>query len=474
MDWDMKIINGTIVTGSDEYKGNIYIKDGQVKLVTSETLDEEADEVVDASGKYVLPGLIDTHIHSRDPGPTYKEDFFYSTRAAAMGGITTVFEMPNTTPPVNDAANFDKQKGNLLKKAHVDFGLWGICLGNLNNSKIAELNEKGVIGFKFFWGYAVHGETFQLMYNYKPGMKDVIPPFDDGEVYAMMEEVAKTEKIFAVHAENNDLIQMLTNRVEERGGRTYEDLLEGRPNLAEVLTVQTGIEMAKATGVRYHVLHVSSGESVEKVRQAQEAGYPVTVETCPHYLFLSNEDYEKVGPHMKVYPPVKYKKDQLAIWEGISDGTISHVCSDHAPHTEAEKDGDLWSIPAGMCGVETMAPLMLNAVNEDKLSLTKFVKLMSEEPAKLFGIYPQKGSLQLGTDADITIVDLKVEKTIKRENLHSKSKVTAYDGFEVKGWPVQTIVRGKTVMKDGQIVGDPGSGKLVTPVKNQSWLNHEM
>ncbi|WP_226037843.1 allantoinase AllB [Aquibacillus saliphilus] len=466
MIWDLKIKNGTIVSGTDIYKADVYVKNGKIGAITSEILAGDVNEQIDVGGNYLLPGLIDTHVHSRDPGPTYKEDFSYSSQAAAAGGITTIFEMPNTTPPVSNGKNFDNQKENLQAKAYVDFGLWAICIGSLNNTNIKELHEKGVIGFKFFWGYAVHKETFQLMYNYKPGMDNVIPPFDDGEVYEMMEEVAKTGKIFAVHAESNELIQKLTARVEKQGGRTYQDLLKGRPNLVEVLTVKKGIEMAKATGVRFHVLHVSSKEAVEAVREAKQQGVPVTVETCPHYLFLSDEDYEKVGPQMKVYPPVKYKKDQDAIWKGIADGTISHVCSDHAPHTEEEKDGDLWSIPAGMCGVESMVPLMLNAVNEGKIEITDIVRLLAEEPAKLFDVYPRKGAIQIGADADFTIVDMKKKSVIKRENLHSKSKVTAFDGFKVTGMPIQTIVRGKTIMKDGIIVGEKGYGKLVTPVNH--------
>ncbi|UOQ84497.1 allantoinase AllB [Gracilibacillus salinarum] len=465
MVWDLKIMNGTIVNASESYQANIFVKDGKITAITSEDLPGETKEVIDAKGKHILPGLIDTHVHSRDPGPTYKEDFAHSTRAAAAVGITTVFEMPNTTPPVSNAVNFDSQNNNLGSKAYVDYGLWGICIGHLNNGDIQDLHKKGVIGFKFFWGYAVHKDTYQLMYNYKPGMEDVIPPFDDGQVYEMMEEVAKTGQLFAVHAESNELIQTLTNRVEESGGRTYEDMIKGRPNVAEALTVSKGIQMAKAAGVRFHVLHVSSEEGLDLVRDAQIKGLPVTVETCPHYLFLSNEDYQDIGPQMKVYPPVKYKKDQDAIWRGIADGTISHVCSDHAPHTEEEKDGDLWSIPAGMCGVESMVPLMLNAVSDKKITLSDIVRLLSEEPAKLFGIYPKKGALHIGADADITIVDMEKQAVIERDKLHSKSKVTAYDGFKVQGMPVQTIVRGNTIMKDGEIVGQKGHGKLIIPAQ---------
>ncbi|GGL44487.1 allantoinase AllB [Sporolactobacillus putidus] len=461
MTWDYVIKNGHIVTPDKLFQAHIYIKDGKIAAISDQQLEGTAKRETDATGKYVLPGLIDIHVHSRDPGPTYKEDFFHSTQAAAAGGITTVFEMPNTTPPTNNVENFRRQVANLTSKAHVDFGVWALCLGHLNNEDIPALHEAGAIGFKFFWGYAINKKTFQLTYNYKPGMNDVIPPFSDGEVYEIFQTVAKTGDVLAIHAEDSSLIQTLTEKVEKSGRRDYDALLEGRPNLAEEITIQMALSFARESDARLHVLHVSTGEGIELVQQAMAKGYPVSAETCPHYLFLSNEDYSKVGPILKVYPPVKYKKDQERLWKGIADGTITIVSSDHAPHTAEEKAGDLWSIPAGMCGTETLAPLMLNAVNEGRLSLQKLTALLSENPAKRFGLYPQKGSLAVGTDADLTIVDMNKETTIKAENLHSKSKVTAFDGYPIKGLPIETIVRGETVMKNGEIVHSP-FGRFVT------------
>lgn len=460
--WDHVVKNGIIYSEGEFIKGHLYMKDGKIAAIASRELEGEAAKETNAKGLYVLPGFIDTHIHSRDPGPTYKEDFYYSTRAAAAGGITTVFEMPNTNPPINTVENLNKQKENLAPKAHVDFCIWGICLGDLNRNEIQPLHKAGVIGFKFFWGYAINSETFQLMYNYKDGDPGVIPPLTDGEVYDMFKEVERTGQILAIHAENNQIIQRLTDKVEAEGRNDYEALLEGRPNLAEELTIQTGITMAKSTGARLHILHVSTAEGVKLIRQAQAEGYPVTSETCPHYLFLSNEDYEEIGPQMKVYPPVKYQKDQKELWKGIKDGTVSIACSDHAPHTEEEKDGELWSIPAGMCGVETLAPLMLDAVSKGIITLKEAVALLSENPAKRYGIFPKKGSLAIGSDADLTLVDMNKEMVIKRDNLHSKSKVSAFDGFKVKGVPVGTIVRGTTVMENHEIVSCP-HGQLVVP-----------
>lgn len=462
--WDHIIKNGTIVTSSSTYEANIYIKDGKILLLSKQDdVIGEAKEITDAKGFYILPGLIDTHVHSRDGGATYKEDFYHSTKAAAAGGVTTIFEMPNTLPTVNNVTNFDRQAMNFAKKANVNFGLWGICLGDINNDALHSLSSAGVIGFKYFWGYAIDKETFQLEYNYSERASHLIPPLDDGEVYDIFETVAKTGKVIAVHAENSELIHRLTKKYAfERDD--YRTFLRTRPNLAEELTIQTAIAMAKATGARLHILHVSTKEGVQLIKQAQEEGYSVTAETCPHYLFLSNNDYERIGSVMKVYPPVKYKSDQDALWEAIIDGTISVISSDHAPHLEEEKQGSLWSIPAGVCGVETMIPLLLNEVSSGKLSLQQVVALTSENPAKLYDIYPTKGAIQIGADADFTIVDMEKSYTIKKEKLHSKSKVTPYDGMKINGMPIMTFVNGTLVMKNGEIV-EERLGKQVYPNK---------
>ncbi|RKD25151.1 allantoinase [Ammoniphilus oxalaticus] len=463
MKWDQIIRGGTLVTSQSEFTANIYIKDGKIAAISQELLEGGANEEIDATGYYVLPGLMDTHIHSRDPGPTHKEDFFTSTQAAAAGGITTVFDMPNTQRTINSAESFHAQVDNLTPKAHVDFGLWAICLGDLNNKELQGLNEAGVIGFKFFWGYAINSKTYQLEYNYTPGMPDVIPPLHDGQVYMIFDEVAKTGKVFAIHAENNDLMQSLTENVANSGRTDYDAFLEGRPPLAEKVTVATGISFAEATGARLHILHVSAGDSVDLIEQAQQQGLPITAETCPQYLFLTNEDYERIGPMMKIYPPIKYRADQERIWQGLQDGVLTIVCSDHAPHTIEEKTGDLWSIPAGMAGVETIIPLLLNAVSEGRLTLQQIVALCSENPAKQYGIYPQKGSFVIGTDADFTIVDMNKTGVIDRQKLHSKSKNSGYHGMEIKGYPVATIVRGHTVMKDGEIISAPIGQVVLSP-----------
>lgn len=274
--------------------------------------------------------------------------------------------------------------------------------------------------------------------------------------------MTKTGKVLAIHAENSELINYLGQKEADDDMNEYDAAVAARPSLAEELTIQTGISFSKALGTRLHILHISSKEGVDLVAQAQGQGLNVTGETCPHYLYLTNEDFDEIGNMMKAYPLVKFEEDKERLWEGIDQGTLSLVCSDHAPHTEEEKTGNFNQIPAGMCGVETLVPLMLNAVSEGQLTLQNIVSLLSSNPSKLFDVYPKKGTLHAGSDADLTIVDMDKEKVIRKEELHSKSKVTAYDGFKVKGLPVATIVNGKIIMSNGEISGIP-SGELVTP-----------
>lgn len=458
--YDLRISNGLIVTGQEIIKADLYVQNSKVAYISLEPM--EAYQTYDANGLYILPGCLDTHVHFRDPGHTHKEDFEHATRAAAVGGMTTVLEMPNTNPPTTDVANMQAKIAGLEPKAYVDYGLWGLCLGEANINDLTNLQNAGTVAFKFFWGYAFDKRNFQLVYNYKPAMTGIIPPLDNGEVYELFEAVGQLGAIIAIHAEDHALVQRMTARVKRSGQRDYEALLMARPNLAEELTVQTAISFSKATGAKLHILHMSTAEGVELVRQAQQRGIQVTAETCPHYLFLDADDYDRVGPAMKVYPPIKRKSDREALWSGLRDGVISVVSSDHAPHTLEEKKGDLFTIPSGMCGVETALPLMLNEVNEGRLALPFVVKVLAENPAKLFNLYPRKGSLNIGADADMVVVDMTKSSTILNEKLHSKQPFTAFDNTLVRGWPVATFLRGQQIVQDGEVIAPP-KGLFIRP-----------
>ena len=463
--YDLALKNGWVVTGEGIHRTNIYVKEGKIAAITD--ADNEAASVQDLAGLYVLPGCIDTHCHFRDPGATQKEDFAHGTRAAAAGGVTTVFDMPNTNPSVLEGADVQKKTEYFSDKAFTDYGIWGLSLGQINLDKLAGMKTAGAAAVKFFWGYAINEKTHALIYNYTPGQPGVIPPLDDGEVYEIFEQIAKNGQILAIHAENSELIHVLTKRNEASGRKDYQALLSSRPALAEVLTVQTALAFSKATGARLHVLHVTSKEGVELIRRAKADGVPVTAETCPQYLMLSADDYDRVGPMIKVYPVIKEKKDQLALWQGLKDGTLDFIASDHAPHLISEKQGSLFDIPSGMCGVESMLTLMLGEVSKGQITLPFVARIMAENPAKIYGL-ATKGRIAVGLDADFAVVDMRETHTIRNEELHSKEPMTAFDGLEVTGWPVRTYLRGQLIMQDRKICEEKPIGQKAPLCHNET------
>ncbi len=460
MVFDLIIQNGSIVTPQSTSRNDIGIIAGKIAVVGN--LDgSEAKERYNAAGKYVFSGFIDEHVHSRDPGLTRKEDFTHSTMSAAAGGVTTILEMPNSIPPVKDAASFHARAHVLESKAYVDFGLWGMVLGDYNRKDLPELAEAGVIGFKFFWGYALDKKTFALIYNFSAS-DDVRMPPDEGEIYDAFQVIGQLHKPVAIHAENSHVITRLTIHELAAGNVDYASFLRSRPSYSEAMTIQSGIFLAKAAGVHLHIVHISSGEGVELIKEARRKGLPITGETCPHYLVLSDEDYPRVTGNMKIYPPVREKHHQNQLWEGIQCGAIQTIGSDHAPHEEKEKKGDIWSVPAGACGVQTLVPLMLNAAAQGRVSLNQVAALLSENPARIWGMYGQKGTLLAGADADITIVDMNVNRTLRKEELFSKNKINPFEGMNVQGTPIAAFVRGIQIMENGKLISGP-IGRLIKP-----------
>ena len=293
-------------------------------------------------------------------------------------------------------------------------------------------------------------------------MQDVIPPLDVGQIYKIFREVAKTGKMVAIHAENFDIINLLTKEVIASGDTSYAAMLRSRPAMSETTIIETAISLARELGTHLHILHLAAGDGVDLIRNAQREGLKVTGETCPHYLALTDADAERCGAMIKGYPPVRTQYDQDKLWAGLNDGTLSFVCSDHAPHTPEEKKLSLWEAPAGMATIETMSMIMLNGVNQGKITLNKLSELLSEAPARMFNLYPRKGSLSIGTDADIAIVDLDAEYTFHQEQMHSRTKLSPYDGMRFKGKVTKTLLRGVTTAMDGDIVGSP-AGQFIRP-----------
>lgn len=455
---------GTFVTPQGRYEAELECEDGLITRVGSPGSVGSGEEEIDATGLLVFPGFMDPHVHSRDPGLTHKEDFAHSTRAAAAGGVTTLFEMPNAVPPVSDPAVFRDRAEGHAKSAFVDFGLWAISLGSDNIDQLPALIDEGAVGVKLFWGYALDRTTKQLVYNVgEQAAEDLILPPGNGDVYDIFRKMAATGGLLAAHCEDREVIEASQRAVSREGVLDgYDAFLAGRPDTAEAATVAVGIEFARATGCRFHVVHTSSARGLGLIRAAQREGVRVSAETCPQYLTMTDETFETVGPLMKVYPPIRRQADLRELWAGVLDGTISSLGSDHAPHTVEEKRGTLQSAPAGAVGVETMVPVLLDEMTRGRITPEGLAWALSEGTARLYGVYPQKGSLLPGTDADLTLVDPEARWKISDERLHSKHPLSPWNGREGRGSPVVGVVRGEVVMRDGEPVGEP-RGRLVRP-----------
>ena len=434
---DLLVRGGRVVLPNSVFRADVLILDGRVALIGKD-LREEGVEVIDASGKLVFPGIVDEHVHMREPGLEHKDDFTHGTKAAAAGGVTTVLEMPNTLPPVDSRAVFEEKVRRLSSKAYVDFGLYGV-IHNTNLDRFEELVNSGAVGFKVFLGPTTGN----------------IPPPDDGSLYEALLKSARLGVTLAFHAENWDLVKYFTGKVRSSGRKDPQAHTDSRPSICEVEAIQKLVLLSRETGGYVHIVHMSAKEGVELVRRARAEGVNVTGETCPHYLLLSTEDYSRYGNLVKVNPPVRDRANQEELWRAVNDGTITALGSDHAPHSTEEKSGDVWSSAAGFTGVQTFLPLMLDAALRGLMPITKIPELMAENPARLFRIYPRKGTLVVGGDGDLVVVDPSAETVIKREDLYAKHPITPYIGWRLRGKVMYTVVRGMVVAEEGKVVNGP-------------------
>jgi len=447
MHYDLIIKNGIIVTPKESYKGGIAVSNG--KIAKSGKLDagDTADEIYDACDKHVLPGIIDAHVHFRDPGLTEKEDFETGSIAAAMGGVTLIADMPNVIPVTSTLESFEQKKIIAKEKSYIDFALFAL-LNNDNLNEMDNLKNAGALGFKIFYGSSTG---------------DIAAPSTDTLIQQMGKATEFGMRI-GFHAEINEINSNFT-----KIAKTETDSPEGfwldyaRPVISEAQAIKNIIYYAKNFETKVHIHHVTSHDGALLTAEARLDGINLTTEVCPHYLIFDSENFTH-----KVYPPIRDSSHKDGLWEAIKDGIIDIIASDHAPHTAKEKARNDWDAPAGLSGVETSVPLLLNCVNDGKLSINDYVRLASENPAKVWGLYPRKGCLLQGADADITIVDMNKINIIKADKLHSKNKTSPYDGMEVRGAPVSTIVRGKFIMKDGALTGKKGFGDFISASKVSS------
>jgi dihydroorotase len=432
--FDVILKSATVVNQDGEGVRDIALKDGRIAALGALGT-AVAAEIIDCKGLHILPGVIDTQVHFREPGLTHKEDLETGSRSAVMGGVTAVFEMPNTDPLTITAETFADKIKRANHRMHCDFAFFiGGTAENYRELPVLD-RAPGCSGVKVFMG----SSTGSLLLESEQGLRDVI-------------SVIRRRASF--HAEDEQ-------RLNERKGLRIENDARSHPvwrdETAAMLATQRLVKTARDFGKRVHVLHISTRQEIDFLRDHKDVA---SCEVTPHHLTMAApECYERLGSHAQMNPPVRDAEHRAGLWRGIEQGIVDVLGSDHAPHTLEEKAKTYPASPSGMTGVQTLVPLMLDHVNAGRLSLQRFVDLSSHGPARLFNI-ACKGRIAVGYDADLTVVDLKREETITNKWIASRAGWTPYDGMKVRGWPVGTFVRGKRVMWQGELLA-PSSGEPV-------------
>jgi dihydroorotase len=430
--YDLIVRGGIIVSHAGEGLGDIGVRGGKIAAI-GDLGQASAGEVLDAKGLHVLPGVIDTQVHFREPGNEHKEDLETGTRAAALGGVTAVFEMPNTAPPTTNAEALAAKLARAKGRAHVDHAFYvGATVENAD--QLSELERlPGCCGVKTFMG----SSTGTLLVGDDEGLDKVL---------------RNIRRRGAFHAE--DEARMNERKPLAREG-DWTSHPEVRDDQTALIAVQRLVAGARKHGKRVHVLHVSSAIEMEFLATAKDVA---TVETLPQFLSFEGPDvYQRLHGLAQMNPPIRYAADRAALWSlGIAQGVVDVLGTDHAPHTREEKARPYPKSPSGMPGVQTLVPVMLTYVNQGRLSLARFVDLTSAGPQRVFGI-EGKGRIALGYDSDFTLVDLQARRAIRNEDQATRCGWTPFDGFEAQGWPMATIIRGTVIMRDGALI-TPSAG----------------
>ncbi|WP_112663210.1 dihydroorotase [Microvirga flavescens] len=432
--FDLILKGGIVVNQDGRAERDVGILNGRIAYI-GDLSRASAGREIDCRGLHILPGVIDTQVHFREPGLDHKEDLESGSRAAVMGGVTAVFEMPNTNPQTTTPETLADKVRRGHHRMHCDFAFW--VGGTAENTKdVAELERlPGAAGIKVFMG----SSTGSLLVEDDKGVAEIL---------------RRTRRRAAFHSEDE---AMLRERKHLRVTGDPSSHPVWRSAEVALACTERLVRIARETGARIHVLHVSTAEEMEFLRGYKDVA---TVEVTPHHLTLAApEAYERLGTYVQMNPPVRDEHHRQAIWEGVDEGVADILGSDHAPHTREEKDKVYPDTPSGMTGVQTLVPIMLDHVNASRMTLERFVDMTSAGPKRLFGI-ARKGRIAVGYDADFTIVDLKHRETITNAWIASKCGWTPYDGKTVTGWPIGTIVRGNVVMWEGELQS-PSQGEAV-------------
>jgi len=440
---DLVLENAKIYSEGRIVEAGLAIDGEKIVRIAKKTSLPHACRKIDLDGRLVLPGIIDAHVHLRDQGFKYKEDFFTGTCAAASGGITTVLDMPNNMPVTMSVDSLEKRAEIAAGGSVVNVAFYSAFPENLK--EMADIVKWGARGFKLFLSKKIGG----------------LDPEDDEDLLQGLRKAAMLSVPVLIHAEDKELLESKSRELKERGRCDVTSYLEAHSISAEVEAVRRAAELSRVSGAHIHICHVSTEPSMNVISSAKHAGINVTCEVTPHHLLLSSHELEILGFIALTNPPLRSKRDQQSLWLNLKGGTVDIIASDHAPHALHEKkDNSVWKVAPGFPGLETMVPLMLTQVNKRRLALSKLVRMTSERPAEIFKI-EKRGSLKEGYFADFIVVDMKKEWKIDSSKFCSKAKFSPFNGWTVKGRVIKTFVNGRLVMNEGEIVGKPGEGKII-------------
>ncbi|MEW6142739.1 MAG: amidohydrolase family protein [Chloroflexota bacterium] len=453
--YDLLVTSGTLVTGTGSRDGSLAIKDGRIAGVIEPGKPVEASKTIDAAGKLVIPGAIDAHVHVYTPYSPAADTIESASVAAAHGGLTTMFfyigavrgarQIPGTIYRAIDASGlrldefFPPIIAEGQKTSKIDFGIH--CLTPPDRGIIDQIPAAARLGIR----------TFKFMLGYHPARGW---GFDDRLLTIALEKIAGSGGLAMFHCENGNTIGATEDQLYRQGKYDADHFLQSRPSTSEAETVRRVARLCHDTQCPIYIVHLSSKEGLDEVRRARDAGWDITIETCPQYLLLTDEDTRRQRVLLKMAPPLRTKADNEALWDGIRQGYIDICASDHAPWEMSEKlqAKDFMEAPFGAPGVETILPLMYSeGVAKGRIIANRLVQLMCENPAKRLGVYPEKGSLGIGADADLTIIDPGAKWTVSSTNLHSRAGYTGYEGRSVIGKPVVSLRQGKVLLRDSHL-----------------------
>ena len=431
-----------VANETDVAQRDLLVVDGLVQRIEPDLRGRvDVDDEVDLRGFLILPGAIDPHVHFEEPGNTDREDFASGSRQAAAGGITTVIEHPLSDPPTMTRERFEKKRDLVADHAYVDFGLWGGADGS-NAEEFEPMTKEGAFGFK----------AFML------GSEPDYPSLDDAQLLESMREIARIGSTMLVHAENAAIVDACTARLKAEGRHDGHAHAEARPPIAEIEATTRAVTLASHVGCRLEVVHLSTAGAVDVVASARAAGHVVRAEVCPHFLVLTDDELTRRGPWAKCTPPLRSEHEVEALWERVLAGRADFLVSDHAPWLPAEKEvgiDDIWAAGNGLISLQLSNVVVLTEGARRGLDLSAFVRLSSSNIARWLGLYPRKGSLQRGSDADLAVYQRDVNDVIRPEDLYAKHKWTPYEGRTVTFRVVATMLRGEWVHRDRAVAPRP-------------------